>query len=193
MNYYKLSIRAFTLIELLIVIAIIGILMALLFPAVNGAMDAARRAQAQNDVTQIAMAVNSYASEYGKLPTTQSGNQVVEGELLETLMGGITNNPRKITFIEISEWKKGKSGLVTAKSKVSWPDYKLTEGSYSDPWGGPYRIAMDISYENKVTAGVATKTEIVRKSVAVWSDPKTQAMSKNASDRQQDRRYVTSW
>jgi prepilin-type N-terminal cleavage/methylation domain-containing protein len=46
--------HAFTLIELLVVIAILGILMALLFPAVDGALEGARRAQASNDVTQIA-------------------------------------------------------------------------------------------------------------------------------------------
>ncbi len=64
------SSRGFTLIELLIVIAIIGILMALLFPAVGSAIDAARRAQAKNDVTQIATAITAYETEYGRLPGT---------------------------------------------------------------------------------------------------------------------------
>ena len=48
---------AFTLIELLTVIAIIAILMGLLFPAVNAVKENAKKVQAKNDVTQIVAAV----------------------------------------------------------------------------------------------------------------------------------------
>src|SRR5689334_6749899 len=59
---------AFTLVELLVVIAIIGILVALLLPAIQAAREAARRAQCQNHLHNIAMAVLNYESANKKYP-----------------------------------------------------------------------------------------------------------------------------
>src|SRR3954454_19754130 len=61
--------RGFTLIECLVVMAILALLIALLLPAVrSGAGPAVRRAQCVNNLKQIAMALHSYEQEHKALP-----------------------------------------------------------------------------------------------------------------------------
>ena len=83
---------AFTLIELLTVIAIIAILMALLFPAIMGAKEAARRTQASNDVSKIVAAVKSYNTEYGRYPDVQpAGTPPATGTPPDAMVGDKTH------------------------------------------------------------------------------------------------------
>ena len=59
---------AYTLIEILVVIAIVGILIALLLPAVQAAREAARRLQCGSQMTQIGIATKQYEQAHGVLP-----------------------------------------------------------------------------------------------------------------------------
>ena len=156
--------NAFTLIEILVVISIIAILASLAFPAVNGAMDSAKKAAAKNAAVQIVNAVSAYELEYGRLPTNFT---TVNSGLMNILTGSDTsNNTRGIVFMEATEWKKGKGGT--------------NANGYCDPWGNAnvFAIAIDAgssdstNYDNKVnvsTNGSSSGSYTINKKVAVWS------------------------
>ena len=67
------SSRAFTLVELLVVITIIGILVALLMPAVQSAREAARQGQCKNNLRQIGLACTQHVAKQGHFPSSGWG------------------------------------------------------------------------------------------------------------------------
>jgi len=152
---------AFTLIELLVVISIIAILAALAFPAVNGAINSARKAQARNDVQQIVTAVKAFKAEYGRMPSDVVGdssrilddsegggeNAAAQRVMMDHLLGvNRTLNTKGMVFLEPKNTKGTKGG------------YNTSTGVFYDPWGTPYFIKIDTNYDDRIeyyNAGVA--------------------------------------
>lgn len=65
--------RAFTLVELLVLITIVGILLGILSPAVQYVRDAARRTQSMNNLKQLALAVHNSPDAFGRTPPMYGG------------------------------------------------------------------------------------------------------------------------
>jgi prepilin-type N-terminal cleavage/methylation domain-containing protein len=162
---------AFTLIELLTVIAIIAILMGLLFPAIGTIKESARKTQAKNDVTNIVAAVKQYYTEYGKYPPVQEGASTSETDViigdeeagavadnsalfntLRSIAEGLNSNPdykynpRRIVFFE------GKSATDPAAPRAGFADSQQAKkkGCFFDPWGKQYCVVIDTNYDNLI-------------------------------------------
>ena len=78
--------KGYTLVELMVVIAILGISIGLMFPAVQPDREKARRLQCANNLKQLTMAAHNYHQAMLKLPSScrkvGTGNEVTASELL---------------------------------------------------------------------------------------------------------------
>jgi len=101
----------FTLIEIMVVIAIIGILATLIVPNIMGRPDEARATAAKHDVGTINQALKLYRLDIGRYPTTEQG--------LKALVERPTSEPIP------QNWKTG--GYLSSVPK--------------DPWGNPYQYS----------------------------------------------------
>ncbi len=89
MNQRLSSRRAFTLVELLVVNAIIGVLVGLLLPAVQAAREAARRMSCSNNFKQLGLAMHNYHAAYNQLPQTMGGTG-------RAFVGDVTHNSNRL-------------------------------------------------------------------------------------------------
>ncbi len=170
MKHFFRKKRAFTLIELLTVIAIIGVLIALLFPAIKSALGKAEASKAQTAIMGLTTAYKAYYTEYGKWPATinsASGIMTTTNWMVALLRGedksgteGIITyygNPRKIRFLEMKN-----ADLVID------PVNNLT--NFVDSWKNPYEVIFDISYSDLATNPFSpSPATFVHEGVLVWS------------------------
>ena len=182
---------AFTLVELLTVIAIIGILAAMLLPVLAAAKKKALVMRAKTEIQGLVTAIQSYDQDYGRFPVTKpeqaaagtsdftcglvptphspaltptwpagsagnysfSNNSNVVAILMNlpsypngtpTANVGNVYNPKQIPYLNAKN-----SGYDPATAQANPPGGVDNTGIYRDPWGNPYIITMDLSYDDK--------------------------------------------
>jgi prepilin-type N-terminal cleavage/methylation domain-containing protein len=150
---------AFTLVEMLVVVAIVAILASILIPVVGRAKTKAKVAVAKAEMAGLEAAIKSYKTDYNRWPIpkrppppapwineggdfTYGLTNIIQNEaLMEILMAkdgrfnqGHGRNPKKNKYIEPKE-----SGEVDGFPGLS------TTGRYHDPFGNEYFISLDLS------------------------------------------------
>jgi prepilin-type N-terminal cleavage/methylation domain-containing protein len=180
MRYHFRTKRAFTLIELLTVIAIIGVLLALLFPAIKSALGKAEATKAQHGISDLATAFQHYYTEYGKWPVadTQSNITYIVDTNLVALLQGV-NNPGSLTGPTGGTFPSplgivGNNTLQGNPRGIHFLDFKQSDingtGAFIDPWKQPYFCRFDVSYANQVgDPFLAVGVNNVNAGFLIWS------------------------
>jgi prepilin-type N-terminal cleavage/methylation domain-containing protein len=83
----------FTLIELITVIAILGVVIGLLMPAVMSAREAARRLQCENNLRQVTISLHAHVGSHHRIPKNAPNPWTIEPVRLmsPTLLLGVNN------------------------------------------------------------------------------------------------------
>lgn len=143
----------FTLIELMVVIAIIGILAGLLIPALNVAFRKAEMNQARQLMKDMQGAFTEYYKEYGRFSVyskedwSSSEDQTGNGSVVKPLLNVDTDAGKGKTF------GVNYKGMVFLELDSKTREAFDTDGVLNDPWGMPYEIGLDANLDDKISEG----------------------------------------
>jgi len=145
---------AFTLIEVLVVVALIGLLVALLLPAVQAAREAARRAQCANNLKQLGLAVQGYINAHEALPPAAatgpvgSNNFSMKARVLPFLEQAALYDSLNVSYFQ--ESAENATSLTTPVGVFLCPsDGNVPCGTYDVSGPGTRQVAYT-SYPNNL-------------------------------------------
>ena len=73
-NTYK---SGFTIVELLVVLAVIGVLLGMLMPATRGVREGARRTSCMNNLRHIGLAIHNFESAHLRMPAVMGDSELI--------------------------------------------------------------------------------------------------------------------
>ena len=133
----------------MVVISIIAVLVALLFPAIKTALLKAETAGSQTKAQMLVTAISAWNATYGSWPVVGvKTNVTVTANFVQLLTGQITScsdpwlgtNQNQIKFLDI-----GKNDLDANQGNA-----------YVDAWKNVYQVVVDQTYSSQVTNRFAT-------------------------------------
>ncbi len=114
--------RGFTLIEVLVVVAVIGFLVALLLPAVQSAREAARRSSCANNLHQLGLAISAYESANACLPPGCASLASMQVRIIPYLdHSDIYNNINMVVVDAFSDSHENKTVATTSVQTLLCP------------------------------------------------------------------------
>jgi len=130
----------FTLIEMLVVIAIIALLAGMLFPAIGSALQSAHRRRAALMTQNIEQAILMYMDDHG-------GRFPVLDDLYGSDRFFDEEGSREILRVLMGE---NISDLNRARKVYLSTDRASEDGELLDPWGTQYRILLDLDMDGRI-------------------------------------------
>ncbi len=167
--------RAFTMIEMLVVIAIIGLLVGMLFPAISAALKTARKVQAFAEVEALETAWLQHYAAYERLPEFVEDEDAtkIEDDVAAVLDPGLRQNPS-----EVDPSNPRRTAFMEFKNENVTNGMPLTVHARKDPSvlsGCPdeacYYVHFDADYDGYIPGVIdndGTGTQRIRARVAVY-------------------------
>ncbi len=162
--------RAFTVIEMLVVVSCIVILMGLLMPGVNYALKQADKTKAQTDINTLALSLRQYYNDYNDWPTNFAAATPTAQELQAVyliLSGSNLNarNPRRIIYVNPKP--QDLKGINPALTAANLYDVNAASAitNWVDPWNHSYMMNFDFTFSDHTLVPNNTNAS----TLAVWS------------------------
>ncbi|TAJ21337.1 MAG: prepilin-type N-terminal cleavage/methylation domain-containing protein [Planctomycetota bacterium] len=143
--------RGFSLVELVVVLAILTLLAGIAVPIVSSQLDRANQARAKNDLSVLAGALVEYRSDTGYWPANTNATVVATG----------AESAEGFTCLYANTWARGgwdgpylTIGALGAGGALQLADAAADQG-FVDPWGNAYQVYWFANGFNASAGGIA--------------------------------------